>query len=121
MTGVAPPARPALRLAAWTLGGLTLALIIFSVVLTVLTGNLSESTDGATIALATALLVPGLLVALRQPRNPVGWVLAASGLATIFSVASSLYTLLDFGRPTARCRSGCCCCSPRTRSGCCPC
>jgi hypothetical protein len=97
MTGVAPPARPALRLAAWTLGGLTLALIIFSVVLTVLTGNLSESTDGATIALATALLVPGLLVALRQPRNPVGWVLAASGLATIFSVASSLYTLLDFG------------------------
>jgi hypothetical protein len=98
MTAAASPSRPGLRLAAWTLGGLTLSLIIFSVVLTVLTGNLSESTDGATIALATALLVPGMIVALRLPGNPVGWVLAASGLATVFNVAAALYTLLDFGR-----------------------
>ena len=97
MTVLASPSRPGLRLAAWTLGGLTLALIIFSVVLTVVTGDLSASTDGATIALATALLVPGMIVALRLPRNPVGWVLAASGLATISSVAAALYTLLDFG------------------------
>ena len=97
MTAVGSPAPPGLRLVAWTVGGLTLALIIFSVVLTVLTGNLSVSTDGATIALATALLVPGLIVALRQPRNPVGWVLAASGLATVFNVAAALYTLLALG------------------------
>ena len=97
MTAGAPPARPGLRLAAWTLGGLTLALIIFSVVLTVITGDLSVPTDGATIALATAFLVLGVIVALRQPGNPVGWVLAATGLATILNVAASLYTLLDFG------------------------
>ena len=97
MTAVVSPSRPGPRLAAWTVGGLTLALIVFSVVLTMLTGNLSVSADGATIALAAALLVPGLIVALRQPRNPVGWVLAASGLATVFNVAAALYTLLIFG------------------------
>ncbi len=97
MTAVASPAGPGLRLAAWTMGGLTLALIIFSVVLTVITGDLGASTDGATIALALALLAPGMIVALRQPRNPVGWVLVAAGLATILNVAAALYTVLDFG------------------------
>jgi hypothetical protein len=86
---------PAL-LAAWLLGGLALALITGSVVLTVLTGNLTASSDGAVLALAFVFLAVGFLVAVRQPANPIGWVLIASGLSTAFTIWAALYTLYDF-------------------------
>ena len=57
--GVAGVARGRSRalLAAWLLGGLALALIVASVVLTVITGNLSASSDGAVLALAFVFVV----------------------------------------------------------------
>jgi hypothetical protein len=57
--------RPAL-LAAWLLGGLTLALIVASVVLTVVTGSLTASSDGSVLALSFVFLAVGFLVAVRQ-------------------------------------------------------
>jgi len=88
---------PAL-LAAWLLGGVALALITGSVVLTVLTGSLTASSDGAVLALAFVFLAVGFLVAVRQPANPIGWVLMATGLASGFTIWASLYTLYDFSR-----------------------
>ncbi|HTT53311.1 MAG TPA: hypothetical protein VMH35_18095 [Streptosporangiaceae bacterium] len=90
--------RPPALIWAWLLGGLVLALIAASVVLTVVTGNLTASSDGSVIALAFVFLAVGFLVAVRQPANPIGWVLIATGLATAFTIASSLYTLDDFSR-----------------------
>jgi hypothetical protein len=89
--------RPA-ALAAWMLGGLTLALIVASVVLTVVTGSLAASSDGSVIALAFVFLAVGFLVAVRQPANPIGWALTATGLSAAFTIWASLYTLYDFGR-----------------------
>ncbi len=89
--------RPAL-LAAWLLGGLTLALIVASVVLTVVTGSLTASSDGSVLALSFVFLAVGFLVAVRQPANPIGWVLTTTGLCTAFTIWASLYTLEDFSR-----------------------
>ena len=98
--GVAGPARgrPAALLAAWLLGGLALALIVGSVVLTVITGSLTASSDGAVLALAFVFLAVGFVVAVRQPANPIGWVLIATGLASAFTIWASLYTVYDFSR-----------------------
>jgi hypothetical protein len=89
--------RPAL-LAAWLLGGLTLALIVASVVLTVITGSLTASSDGSVLALSFVFLAVGFLVTVRQPANPIGWALTATGLSTAFTIWASLYTLDDFSR-----------------------
>ena len=97
LAGVARGRSPAL-LAAWLLGGLALALIVAAVVLTVITGSLTASSDGSVIALAFVFLAVGFLVAVRQPANPIGWVLTATGLATAFTIWASLYTLYDFSR-----------------------
>jgi hypothetical protein len=97
LAGVARGRSPAL-LAAWLLGGLALALIVAAVVLTVVTGSLTASSDGSVIALAFVFLAVGFVVAVRQPANPIGWVLTATGLATAYTIWASLYTLYDFSR-----------------------
>ena len=89
--------RPTSPLMAWILGGLTLALVLASMLLTVLTGNLAASSDGSVIALAVVFLTVGLVVALRQPGSPVGWVLLITGLAAAFTIAAALYVQYDFG------------------------
>jgi hypothetical protein len=66
-------------------------------VLTAVTGDLSASGGGGTIALALTFLAMGYLVAARQPRNPIGWLLMVAGLSTAFTTAAALYTLLDYG------------------------
>ena len=92
-----PGPSPAPRRTASALGGLTLLLIAAGVVLTVITGDLSISGEGGTIALALTFLAMGFLVALRQPRNPIGWLLMCTGLSTAFTTAAGLYTRLDYG------------------------
>jgi len=95
MTGAAAArwARVASPVTAWSLAGLTVAIILATVVLTVLTGNLGVSSDGSVIALALVFLAVGFLIAVRQPRNPMGWVLMSTGLATGFTIAAGLYEL----------------------------
>jgi hypothetical protein len=41
-------------------------------------------------------LAAGFLVALRQPRNPIGWLLMCTGISTAFTTAAGLYSLLDY-------------------------
>ena len=83
--------------AAIALGGLTLLLVAAAVVLTVLSGNLTQSGDGGTIALSVTFGAAGFLIALRQSRNPVGWLLMCTGMIVAFTTAGGLYTQLDYG------------------------
>jgi hypothetical protein len=54
--------------------------------------NHSLGSDGvAVLAIVFAFLAVGLVVALRQPRNPVGWVLLCVGLPTAFIMAGPAY------------------------------
>jgi hypothetical protein len=76
---------------------LTVLLVAASAVLTAVTGDQSVSGAGGTIALALTFLAMGYLVARRQPRNPIGWLLMGSGLSTAFTTAAGLYTKLDYG------------------------
>jgi hypothetical protein len=84
------------RRMAGALGGLALLLVAACAVLTVVTGDLSVSGGGGTIALAMTFLAMGFLVALRQPRNPIGWLLMCTGISTAFTTAAALYTTLDY-------------------------
>ena len=84
------------RQTASAVGGLALLLVAASAVLTVVAGDLSVSGGGGTIALAMTFLATGFLVALRQPRNPIGWLLMCTGVSTAFTTAAGLYTLLDY-------------------------
>jgi hypothetical protein len=88
---------PSSRQAAGALAALTGLLVAASVVLTVVTGDLSVSGSGGTIALPLGFLAMGYLVARRQPRNPIGWLLMVAGLSTAFTTAAGLYTKLDYG------------------------
>jgi len=87
---------PTSRQTASALGGLALLLVAACAVLTVVAGDLSVSGGGGTIALAMTFLATGFLVALRQPRNPIGWLLMCTGISTAFTTAAGLYTLLDY-------------------------
>jgi hypothetical protein len=99
MTPVPRARRRALtsRQMAHALGGLALLLVVVCAVLTIATGDLSVSGGGGTIALAMTFLAIGFLVALRQPGNPIGWLLMCTGLSTAFTTAAGLYTYLDYG------------------------
>jgi hypothetical protein len=85
------------RRTAGALGALALLIVAAGAVLTAVTGDLSPSGRGGTIALALTFLAMGYLVATRQPRNPIGWLLMVAGLSTAFTTAAALYTLLDYG------------------------
>ncbi|MBV9793571.1 MAG: hypothetical protein JO016_06480 [Actinobacteria bacterium] len=79
------------RLAAWSLVGLTLAVIAGAIVLAVTIGNSALSSGGAVLAIIVSFLAVGLVVALRQPRNPVGWVLMGTALPTALIIAGPQY------------------------------
>jgi hypothetical protein len=70
--------------------------IAVAVLLTVLTGDLGASSDGAVIALAVAFLAVGYVVAVRLPGNPIGWVLVCTGLSAAFTIAAALYVQYGF-------------------------
>jgi hypothetical protein len=87
----APAHRFPYRLAAWGLAGLTVALIGGIAGLSVALGSPPGSSGGSVLAIITAFLAVGLIVALRQPRNPVGWVLLWTALPTTFIIAAPAY------------------------------
>ena len=64
--------------------------------LTIASHDLHQSADGTTAVLALALAGVGAVVARRQRRNPVGWVLLGSGLATMLGNDAELYLVLDY-------------------------
>src|SRR5579871_4448956 len=81
---------------ALALGALALVLAGVVVLLTLLTGDPLPANDGLLlVALGTACGV-GTLVAWRQPRNPVGWLLIAVTLLAASQTIAELYVVLDY-------------------------
>jgi hypothetical protein len=78
------------------LGALGLVLLAAWVPLTYLTGDLLVSRDGAALAFAVVCGLLGVLVALRQPGNPEGWLLLAPAVLAIAILDTGLYAVLDY-------------------------
>jgi hypothetical protein len=88
-------------LALW-LGGFSLLALAASGVLTILAHDLRASFDGIFFVIITVVGAVGLVVARRQPSNPIGWLLlTASGLFALNGVAA-LYTVLDYREHAGR-------------------
>jgi MYXO-CTERM domain-containing protein len=64
--------------------------------LTIASRDLHQSADGTSAVLALALAAVGVVVARRQRRNPVGWLLIVSGLASMLITDVELYVVLDY-------------------------
>jgi hypothetical protein len=84
------------RVALWAAGILLAGLLAVFVPLTMASHDLHLSAAGATPVMALALAAAGMVVANRQPSNPIGWLLLGSGLATMLSTDAGLYVLLDY-------------------------
>jgi hypothetical protein len=84
------------RVALWAAGILLAGLLAVFVPLTMASHDLHLSAAGATPVMARALAAAGMVVANRQPSNPIGWLLLGSGLATMLSTDAGLYVLLDY-------------------------
>ena len=78
--------------------GITMAaLLAVFVPLTIASRDLHQSADATSAVLALALAAVGVVVARRQRRNPVGWLLLGSGLAVMVTTNAELYVVLDYG------------------------
>jgi signal transduction histidine kinase len=94
-------ARTASRLA-WLLCGVTLALLVANVVLSIPAGSLTD--EGAFVFVYPVFLLAfstvGALIAARQPGNAIGWVFIGTGLAWAVLGAADAYAAyaLSIGR-----------------------
>jgi hypothetical protein len=97
----AQPLQPAAPFARWSavlaagLGCLALAVVVATFPLGSMAGQLNPEMVASTLV-ALAFAVVGLLVALRQPRNSMGWLLLAGGVLIALNFAASYYTELDY-------------------------
>ena len=81
--------------AAISIAVLTLVLTVAAVVLTVLDHNF-QAGDGGSAFLIPAFGLVGLVVALRQPRNPIGWCMLGCALFLSVDDTASSYSVLDY-------------------------
>ena len=85
-------ASPAL---AWVLGGAVLVLAAAAVALSAFAGQLSiDITAGVVIVLTFAGV--GLVIARRQPGNPIGWIMVAFTLVYVLGGAANYYAVLYY-------------------------
>jgi hypothetical protein len=92
MTEARSPSRWALPVAATAL----LTLLATWVGLTVATGDLRVSQGGAMLVNVLVFGAVGVVVARRQPRNAVGWILIGVSLVLLFNLETKLYSVLDY-------------------------
>ena len=80
---------------AWVLGAAVLVLAAAAVMLSALAGQLSvDITAGVVIVLTFAGV--GLVIARRQPGNPIGWMLVAFTLVYVLGAAANYYAVLYY-------------------------
>jgi hypothetical protein len=84
------------------LGGLTAVVVAAGCLLTVLAHDLRASFDGVLLLIVAIVAAVGLVVARRQPSNPIGWMLLVA--ATFFAAyaVAVLYVVLDYHRHGGR-------------------
>jgi len=97
--GAAEPAGARLRLAtpgaALALGIGTILLTLAAVALTAANHRFSSG-DGGSVVLVPGFGVVGIIVARRQPRNPMGWVLLGCAFCLALDDAASTYSVFDY-------------------------
>ena len=80
---------------AWVLGGAVLVLAAAAVVLTALIGQLSIGIPAGVVIVLTFAAV-GLVIARRQPGNPIGWIMVVFTLVYVLGAAASDYAVLYY-------------------------
>ena len=97
----AQPLQPAAPFARWSavlaagLGCLALAVVVATFPLASMAGQLNPQIVASTLV-ELAFAVVGLLVALRQPRNAMGWLLLAGSVLVALNFAAAYYAELDY-------------------------
>ncbi len=81
------------RGAVLALGVVALALAIAAVPLDVLS---RQGSPAEPLIAAGSFTAVGLVVARRQPRNPMGWLLAAIGMLVLFTIDGGYYAVLVY-------------------------
>jgi hypothetical protein len=76
--------------------GLVLLLFGVCVLLTALTRDLAAGFSGVLPVGSLLFAALGLIIARRQPRNAIGWVLVASGLLSLLFSTAELYAVLAY-------------------------
>src|SRR5947209_3426683 len=74
---------------------LTLAVTIAAIALAVLDHSVSAG-GGTTLFLVPGFGLVGVVVARRQPRNPIGWNMLGAALFLALSGVGSTYSVLDY-------------------------
>jgi len=93
MTGRFSLARPA---TAVTVGALVLGLAVLSLPLAHVTAGQSVASAAGDLVIVAPFTVVGTIVAYRQSRNAVGWVLLGFALFFVLDTDASTYTILDY-------------------------
>jgi len=93
MRGTARLATPAMATA---LGAVVLALMVLVIPLDRATRHVSTGGDLSAIVVGLPFALVGVVVARRQPRNGVGWILLATALFFVVQADASSYTVLDY-------------------------
>src|ERR1700747_1895398 len=97
----AQPLQPAAPFARWSavlaagLGCLALAAVAATFPLGSMAGQLNPPAIASTLV-ALVFAAVGLLLALRQPRNPIGWLLLAASVLVALNFAAAYYAELDY-------------------------
>jgi hypothetical protein len=76
--------------------GLVLLLACAAIPLTIVTRDPWPVDDGLTLVLLLLFGAVGFVIARRQPRNPVGWLLLAVAAVALIQVNAALYSVLDY-------------------------
>jgi hypothetical protein len=83
---------------ATVLGVLVVTLMVLAIALSrvAAAANVSSGGNLSTIFVIVPFALVGVVVAHRQPRNAVGWILLAAGLFFVLDGDASMYTVLDY-------------------------
>ena len=93
---------------AWSLAGLSVAMLVATGVLDALPRSAQASGDWFTVGtvgdavsflLFLAFPIVGALVASRRPQNPIGWICLADGLLWMFLGVTDSYSVYGVARP----------------------
>ena len=84
------------------LGTFTAVEVAIGCLLTVLAHDLRASFDGVLLVIIAIVAAVGLVVARRQPSNPIGWMLLVAAAFFAAYAVAVLYTVLDYHRHGGR-------------------